>query len=72
MAYYVYENWRARGHKAVIHKGDCPFCKNGNGLSGNGTRIDNGAWHGPFDQLNQAIDFANKTGGRISHHYCIY
>jgi hypothetical protein len=38
MEYFVYENWRARGHKAIIHKGNCPFCKNGDGLSGMGTK----------------------------------
>jgi hypothetical protein len=51
--YYTYENWRARGHKAVVHAGACGFCNHGKGLAG-GTRADNGKWHGPFDSLVSA------------------
>jgi F-type H+-transporting ATPase subunit beta len=53
MDYWTYENWRARGHKAVVHLGTCRFCNQGQGLSG-GTRQDNGKWHGPFDSLEKA------------------
>lgn len=44
MRYFAYENWRARGHVVKIHISECPFCKDGTGLSG-GTRSDNGRWH---------------------------
>lgn len=50
MSYYVYENWRARGHRATVHVGFCSFCKDRQGQS-TGTRADNGKWHGPFDTL---------------------
>ncbi len=53
MSYYVYENWRAEGRKAVLHVNSCGFCKDGQGLAG-GTRSDNGKWHGPFDNVEQA------------------
>jgi hypothetical protein len=53
MSYYVYENWRAKGHAAKVHVGSCGFCKYGKGLS-TGTRSDNGKWHGPVASLSAA------------------
>jgi hypothetical protein len=53
MNYWTYENWRARGHRAMVHAGSCAFCNHGKGLAG-GTRADNGKWHGPFDSLTSA------------------
>jgi hypothetical protein len=70
MTYYVYENWRAGRHKAVIHRSDCGNCKEGTGQSGYGTREDNGKWHGPFDTLEPAITAAKKTGGFVSCGKC--
>lgn len=54
MEFWVYENWRARGHQARVHHGDCRFCNAGKGLHG-GTRSDNGKWHGPFATANDAF-----------------
>jgi hypothetical protein len=54
MAYHTYENWRARGHKAVVHLDSCGFCNHGQGLAG-GTRTSNGQWHGPFNLLAKAL-----------------
>ena len=51
---WVYENWRAGTHKAVIHTATCGSCKGGTGASGQGTRPDNGRWHGPFRTLERA------------------
>jgi hypothetical protein len=48
MRYYT-----AKGNTAKIHVGSCGFCKDGNG-NDEGTRADNGKWHGPFDTLSQA------------------
>src|SRR5436309_2904690 len=30
-SFYIYENWQAGSHKAVIHRSDCPYCNNGKG-----------------------------------------
>jgi len=57
--YWVYENWRARGHQARVHEGNCPSCNNGEGLRGRGTHPDNGRWHGPFPSFEEANDFAS-------------
>lgn len=53
MAYFIYENWQAGPHKAVLHHGDCGFCNEGKGLAG-GSDPHHGRWHGPFQALRQA------------------
>jgi hypothetical protein len=53
VSYYVYENWRARGHRAMIHIGTCGNCNHGKGKT-TGTRADNGKWHGPFQSIGKA------------------
>jgi len=32
--FYIYENWQAGPHKAVIHRGSCGHCNNGQGKTG--------------------------------------
>lgn len=56
MTYFAYENWRAHGHTAKVHRHDCPFCNEGKGLAG-GTHSDNGRWLalGEFDTPDAAI-----------------
>jgi hypothetical protein len=60
--YWAYENWRASGHKVIVHKADCQFCNHGDGLNG-GTRADNGAWHklGDFASSGEALENARHT-----------
>lgn len=70
MAYFVYENWRARGHKAIVHRGTCHFCNDGRGVT-TGTRSDNGRWHGPYSTAEQAFDRASATGGRVGTCRCV-
>lgn len=53
MGYFLYENWQAGPHKAVLHDGACPFCNNGRGFRG-GTDPRYGKWHGPFSSLATA------------------
>ncbi len=50
MSYYIYENWRAGPHKAVIHNGSCGHCNNGSGRAG-GYDPKNAEWHGPYETL---------------------
>jgi F-type H+-transporting ATPase subunit beta len=67
MTYYIYENCRAKGHRAMIHRFDCHFCNKGQGIGG-GTRPDNGKWLGPFTNLTSAETSAKTSGGRVE--YC--
>lgn len=63
MSYYIYENWVAE-KKAVIHRGECGFCKNGDGAHENPLGERNGKWHGPFDTYQQAKNVANNLKDR--------
>ncbi len=70
MTYWIYENWRAHGHKAVIHDGSCGFCNEGSGRAG-GTDPKNGRWHGPFNGVDGARNFAATLGStRTWEHTC--
>ena len=53
MAYYIYENWQAGPHKAVLHHGSCGHCKDGAGRAGYHDPS-HGKWHGPFNALEAA------------------
>lgn len=50
MPYFIYENWQAGPHKAVLHVGECQFCKNGQGLAG-GSDPKHGKCHGPYSDI---------------------
>lgn len=63
--YYVYENWRADGHKAKIHFAHCSYCNHGDS-TGRGKSGVNGQWHGPLDSFDDAVEAARQTGGRVS------
>ena len=54
MAYYIYENWQAGPHKAVIHRGSCGHCNNGQGRNEGNYDPDHGEWRGPWDDLQEA------------------
>ena len=51
--FHIYENWRARGHKAIIQGASCGDCNDGHGKHG-GTDPSNGQWYGPYPTLQQA------------------
>jgi hypothetical protein len=63
MGFYVYENWQAGPRKAVIHRGDCRFCNEGNGRAG-GYDPAHARWHpgrAPgFGTLSEARDFSRS------------
>ncbi len=63
--YFVYENWQAEGHKARIHRDNCPSCNYGKGIHP-GSSEEHGRWHGPFGSLKEAVAAAQKSGGVMS------
>jgi hypothetical protein len=67
--YWVYENWRARGHGAVIQRSACAFCRDGRGVKG-GTRPDNGRWIGAFKSRDEAE--AASRGTDASVRFCAF
>lgn len=70
MNYYVYENWTAE-NKAVIHRADCGFCKDGKGCHNNSLGNKNGQWNGPYQYFNDAVSAAKATGRPVKIHSCV-
>jgi hypothetical protein len=66
MDYFVYENRII--DKAIIHRGDCSFCKNGKGIHGRNT-TNSSTWHGPFDTAGEALAKA-KSWKRDRTDFC--
>jgi hypothetical protein len=62
--FFIYENWRAHGRRATVHRGECSYCNDGRGVRG-GTRPNNGKWHGPFDNFNAADNTARRGERRL-------
>jgi hypothetical protein len=51
--FFVYENWRAHGHIATVHRATCPSCKLGYGIHPRASD-ENGQWLGPYETLDAA------------------
>ena len=60
MSFYIYENWQAGPHKAVIHRGSCGYCNDGRGRAGGYDRR-HAQWYGPYE----TIDFARAASGLL-------
>jgi hypothetical protein len=58
MTFWIYENWTI--DRAVVHYGECTFCKNGRGIRPIKDEGRNGKWHGPFDDLARARETAKS------------
>jgi hypothetical protein len=59
MAFFIYENWQAGPHKAVIHEGSCGYCNEGKGRAG-GYDPAHAEWHGPINDLAEARRIQNS------------
>jgi len=58
--YYFYFNWTAkRGKKAIIHRGDCPFCNYGRGIHKNKTDK-HGRWSDLYPSKQLAYEAVKK------------
>jgi 4-hydroxy-tetrahydrodipicolinate synthase len=51
--FFVYENWAAGPHKAVVHRSSCGQCSNGKARPA-GHSADYSRWHGPYATLAEA------------------
>ncbi len=52
-SFYVYENWSAGPHKAVLHRSACGQCSNGKARPA-GHSANHARWHGPYSTLSEA------------------
>ena len=51
--FFVYENWAAGPHKAVLHRANCGQC-NGGKARPSGHSANHARWHGPYASLGEA------------------
>ncbi|MGB9488338.1 MAG: hypothetical protein WCD04_19770 [Terriglobia bacterium] len=63
MSLYIYENWQAGPHKAIIHVGNCGFCNYGKGVAG-GYDPRHAKWHPPYQQLPGRTGCGRQSAGR--------
>ena len=70
MSYYVYESYPH--NKAIVHKGNCQYCRNGTDRQGTRTERD-GSWLGPYATHEKAVLTAalTKRARQSSCKYCI-
>ncbi len=52
-SFFVYENWAAGPHKAVLHRSNCGQCNSGKARPA-GHSPNHAHWHGPFHTLTEA------------------
>ncbi|PYV83873.1 MAG: 4-hydroxy-tetrahydrodipicolinate synthase [Acidobacteria bacterium] len=52
-SFFVYENWAAGPHKAVLHRSNCGQCNSGKARPA-GHSPNHAHWHGPFHTLAEA------------------
>jgi 4-hydroxy-tetrahydrodipicolinate synthase len=52
-SFFIYENWAAGPHKAVLHRSNCGQCSNGKARPA-GHSANHARWHGPFATLAEA------------------
>jgi 4-hydroxy-tetrahydrodipicolinate synthase len=67
--YYVYENWAAGPHKAVLHRSNCGQCNSGKGRPA-GHDANHSRWHGPYGNLTDARAATHQMGGVLIRSEC--
>lgn len=63
MTLWIYKNIKNtinRKPRTIIHNGECGHCKEGSGVTGNGTEPSNGEWIGPINTISEAKIVAHK------------
>ena len=67
--FYVYENWAAGPHKAVLHRANCGQCNSGKGRP-SGHDANHSRWHGPYGNLSEAREAAHHMAGVLIRSEC--
>ena len=65
MTFYIYENWQAGRHKAVIHHADCGHCNDGGGRSNGGYDPAHATWHGPYKDVGAAKEAQRRLDVKV-------
>ena len=67
--FFIYENWHAGPHKAVLHRASCGQCNSGKGRPA-GHDANHARWHGPFATLAEARDTSQHMAGVLIRSEC--
>ena len=67
--FFIYENWHAGPHKAVLHRSSCGQCNSGKGRPA-GHDANHARWHGPFATLAEARDASQQMTGVLIRSEC--
>lgn len=67
--FYIYENWHAGPHKAVLHRGTCSQCNHGKGRP-SGHDVNHARWHGPYGALAEAREASQHMQGVLIRSEC--
>jgi len=67
--FYVYENWAAGPHKAMLHRASCGQCSSGKGRP-SGHDPNHSRWHGPYSNLAEARGATHQMPGVLIRSEC--
>jgi len=67
--FYVYENWAAGPHKAMLHRASCGQCSSGKGRP-SGHDPNHSRWHGPYSNLAEAREATHQMPGVLIRSEC--
>ncbi len=67
--FYIYENWHAGPHKAVLHRASCGQCNHGKGRPA-GHDANHARWHGPYATLSEARNISQQMAGVLIRSEC--
>src|SRR6204780_156009 len=67
--FYVYENWAAGPHKAMLHRASCGQCSSGKGRPA-GHDPNHSRWHGPYSDLSAAREATHQMPGVLIRSEC--
>ena len=67
--FYIYENWAAGPHKAILHRASCGQCSSGKGRP-TGHDPNHSRWHGPYSNLAGAREATHQMPGVLIRSEC--
>jgi 4-hydroxy-tetrahydrodipicolinate synthase len=68
-SFFIYENWAAGPHKAVVHRSTCGQCGNGKARP-SGHSPNHSRWHGPYATLAEARQVAHNLPNVLIRSEC--
>ncbi|MGA3090817.1 MAG: 4-hydroxy-tetrahydrodipicolinate synthase [Terriglobales bacterium] len=67
--FYIYENWAAGPHKAMVHRASCGQCNSGKGRPA-GHDPNHSRWLGPYHNLAEAREATHQMPGVLIRSEC--